>query len=167
MIRLFPALAVCLLLASIVTGQESTSTSEKVLEGKIKKVVDGDSIVVVDKDNKEHQVQLEGIDAPEAKQEYGSDATKALQKMISGKEVVVKWKSKDSFERILGHVYVGEQFVNLEMLRIGAAWHFKRYNKDPEFAKAEEKAKEVKLGLWTNAFPSPPWDYRKENKTKD
>ena len=167
MIRRFAQfLAVSCFLTFIAFGQEEKDTSEKVLEGKVKKIVDGDSIIVLDKDDKEQEVQLEGIDAPEPKQDFGGEATKLLDKKISGKEVVGKWKTKDSFERILGHVYIGEQFVNLEMVRIGAAWHFKRYNKDPEFAKAEDKAREVKLGLWKESSPTPPWDFRKNNKTK-
>jgi endonuclease YncB( thermonuclease family) len=167
MMRHVLIVVLCLFATSQVRGQDGKESSEKIVEGKVKKIVDGDSIIIVDKDKKELEVQLEGIDAPEAKQDYGSDATKALVKLISGKEVIVKWKAKDSFERILGKVYVGEQFVNLEMIRIGAAWHFKRYNKDEEFAKAEEKAREVKLGLWAESSPAPPWDFRKNNKTKD
>ena len=166
--RVFVAnlILVCGLFSSIL-ADDSKDQSEKEMTGKVKKVIDGDSLIVIDSDNKEQELQLEGIDAPEAKQAYGKDATKALDKLVAGKEVKVKWKSRDNFDRILGHVYVGDQFVNLEMIKIGAAWHFKRYNKDEEFAKAEEKAREVKLGLWNENEPVAPWDFRKNNKSKE
>jgi endonuclease YncB( thermonuclease family) len=34
-------------------------------------------------------------------------------------------------------------------------------------AKAEEEAKSEKLGLWKDDAPESPWDYRKNNRSKD
>ncbi len=154
-------------LSAVCVAQSSKKgEEEKVFSGKVKKVIDGDTILVLDGDI-EQEVQLEGIDAPETKQPYGKESTKALEKMINGKEVTVKWKSMDNYDRILGHIYYDEKFINLEMLRMGAAWHYKQYNKSEEFAEAEEKAKEVKLGLWEESSPTPPWEFRRNNRTKD
>lgn len=141
--------------------------TEQTMEGKTKKVIDGDSLVVIDDEGKESEIQLDGIDAPEFKQAFGKDATKVLEKLVANKKVTVKWTAKDNYDRILGKVYVEETFVNLEMLKKGAAWHFKRYNKDEILAKAEEEAKSEKVGLWKDDAPESPWDYRKNNRSKD
>ena len=77
------------------------------------------------------------------------------------------WKSRDNFERPLAQVYVGDKHINLEMIKLGLAWHFKKYNQDEVLAKAETEAKEAKLGLWTKESPMAPWDYRRENKALD
>jgi endonuclease YncB( thermonuclease family) len=35
------------------------------------------------------------------------------------------------------------------------------------YAQAEEKARASKRGLWKDADPAPPWDWRKQQKKKD
>jgi micrococcal nuclease len=146
-------------------GQETETT----LQVTVKRVIDGDSILVQDpKDNnKEYEVQLEGLDAPELKQEFGKESSEALAKLIEKRELRISWKSKDNFERLLAQVYVGDTHINSEMLKSGMAWHFKRYNKSEALAKLETEAKEAKKGLWKNSSPTAPWDYRKENKAPD
>ncbi|XZE18584.1 thermonuclease family protein [Pirellulaceae bacterium SH449] len=161
-------------ISSFAWGQSTSSSKaksspkeEQTLIGKVKRVIDGDTIIVVDDSGKENEVQLDGIDAPEIKQDFGKDSTKLLEKLVESKKVSVKWTSKDNYDRILGKIYVEETFVNLEMLKKGAAWHYKQYNKDEELAKAEEDAKDKKLGLWKDKSPEAPWEYRKKNRSRD
>ena len=47
----------------------------------------------------------------------------------------------DRYKRILGNVYLGEEWVNLELVKAGLAWHYKFYSKDKTMAAAETKAK--------------------------
>jgi endonuclease YncB( thermonuclease family) len=85
----FP-IAFCTLLVAwngaLLVAQDSKKepAEEKELEVDLKKVIDGDSILVTDpKDNnKEYEVQVEGIDAPEAKQEFGKESTEGLTKLL-------------------------------------------------------------------------------------
>lgn len=137
------------------------------MEARIKRVVDGDSIRVLDGLDREVEVQLEGIDAPELKQDFGKESSEALEKMLKGKNVKVTWTKKDNYGRILGQVYLGDVHVNAEMIKNGMAWHFKRYNKSEELAKLENDARAAKRGLWAKNNPTAPWDYRSENKTPD
>ena len=140
---------------------------EEELTGRVTKVIDGDSIKVKDKDGKEFEVQMEGTDAPESKQEYGKESTEALRKLVFDVDVRVTWKKKDNFERLLAQVYVGDKHINSEMIRTGNAWHFKRYNQSKALADLELEAKKEKRGLWGTENPTAPWDYRKENRTPD
>ena len=145
----------------------SAVTADDSVEGKVTRIIDGDSILVTDDKSVEYEVQLEGIDAPELKQDFGKESTDGLTKLLKGKTVRLTWKSKDNFERLLAQVYDGEKHINMEMIKSGMAWHFKRYNKDETLAKAETEAKEAKKGLWAMESPVAPWDYRKENKAPD
>lgn len=145
----------------------NAASAEESVEGKVTRVIDGDSILVTDAKSVEYEVQLEGIDAPELKQDFGKESTEGLTKLLKGKTVRLTWKSKDNFERLLAQVYDGEKHINMEMIKSGMAWHFKRYNKDESLAKAETEAKESKKGLWALESPVAPWDYRKENKAPD
>ncbi len=140
---------------------------DETVECKVTRVIDGDSLLVTDSKEGEYEVQLEGIDAPEAKQEFGKESAEALEKMVAGKSIKLTWKSKDNFGRPLAQVNDGEKHVNTEMLRAGMAWHFKKYNKDESLAKVENEAKAAKKGLWAKESPVAPWDYRKETKSPD
>ena len=150
----------CLSGSSIALGDET-------VDGKVTRIIDGDSILVTDSKSVEYEVQLEGIDAPEIKQDFGKESTEGLSKLLKDKTVRITWKSKDNFERLLAQVYDGDKHINIELIKTGMAWHFKRYNKDEELAKAETAAKEAKKGLWAKESPVAPWDYRKENKAPD
>jgi micrococcal nuclease len=94
------------------------------ITAKVTKVVDGDSIKVRSADGKEYEIQLEGTDAPEIKQEHGKESSDALKKMLFDSDVRVTWKKKDNFDRPLAQVYKGQMHVNEEMIRTGNAWHF-------------------------------------------
>ena len=52
------------------------------------------------------------------------------------------------------------------MIKAGFAWHYKDYNSDSAYAEAEIQARENRLGLWQDASPVRPQDYRKERRSK-
>ena len=145
----------------------SSLFEDETAEGKVTRILDGDSIFVTDSKSVEFEVQLEGIDAPELKQEFGKESAEGLSKLLKDKTVRLTWKSRDNFERPLAQVYVGDKHINLEMIKTGMAWHFKKYNQDEVLSKAEVEAKEAKKGLWAKEAPTAPWDYRRDNKAPD
>jgi endonuclease YncB( thermonuclease family) len=147
--------------------QEKTPTQEEMF-GKVEKIIDGDSIKIREEGGEQvHEIQIEGTDAPEAKQAYGKESTEALRKILLDQKVRITWTKKDNFGRRLAQVYLGDDHINQRMIRDGHAWHFKRYNQSQELAKLEEEARKAKRGLWATDNPQAPWDYRKENRTPD
>jgi endonuclease YncB( thermonuclease family) len=58
-------------------------------------------------------------------------------------------------------VVVGGVNLNEKLLEAGLAWHYKTYDKNPDWAKLEEQARRAKKGLWVQPNAVPPWDYRK------
>ncbi len=64
--RLAPRIiALCFLVSLSIAAAADTLT------GKVVKVVDGDTLYVLDANYKEHKIRLAGIEAPERKQAYG------------------------------------------------------------------------------------------------
>jgi endonuclease YncB( thermonuclease family) len=61
----------------------------------------------------------------------------------------------------VGRIYLGERFINMEMVRDGFAWRYVQYDKPGEFTGAEAEAREHRRGLWADKDPTPPWEWRK------
>jgi len=128
------------------------------IRGKVTSVTDGDTLKVLD--GKEViVVRLEGIDAPESKQPFGTQAKKALSDLAFGKEVAVRWGERDRYGRILGHVYAGDLWVNKAMVERGMAWFYHK-SKTKEFIPIEAAARLRGIGLWKDKDPVAPWDWR-------
>jgi endonuclease YncB( thermonuclease family) len=139
--------------------------ADKSITGKVVKVTDGDTVTLLTPDNKQEKIRLDGIDAPEKKQDYGEKSRQYLASLIAGKTVRVKYRSKDRYGRILGTVYVGNRNVNEEMVRKGLAWQY-RYNNSKNLARLQAEAKARKLNIWSAKSPVDPYDYRKNRRKK-
>lgn len=132
-------------------------------EGRVVSVHDGDTVrVLVGKE--QIKVRLFGIDAPESHQSFGKVSEKELKGLIWKKDVKVEFKEKDQYGRTVGVIHLGDQNINLEMVKRGMAWVYRSFNKDPNYIEAEEIAKKSKLGLWKDNDPTPPWKFRKSEK---
>lgn len=140
------------------------------LIGKVIKVSDGDTITVLDSNNQKHKIRLKGIDAPESQQVFGGISTQSLSELVYDKEVQVSWDKKDKYSRILGKVIVEGIDANYEQLIKGLAWYYKQYERDlndadkQKYSRAEDLARNNKLGLWANSKSIPPWEFRHKGK---
>ena len=154
------------LLIPIILLTATTALLADELRGKVVSIADGDTITVLDADKKQHKVRLNGIDAPEKKQAFGAKSKARLGELVAGKDVVVDWTEKDTYGRTLGKVVQGGVDINLQMVKEGLAWHYRKYSKSVELARAEAEAKAGKKGLWADPNPVPPWDFRSLVKKK-
>ena len=155
-----------------VAAASSANNVQLVIEGKVVKVHDGDTVTVLDQNNKKHSIRLQGIDAPELKQEFGSDSQKNLSSMVMGKQVTIVWNKVDKYRRTVGTIMLNGRDINIEQVRAGVAWHFKKYEDEQSpadrqtYAAAELEARTGKLGLWKGPTPMAPGDWRQEVKAK-
>lgn len=134
------------------------------LTGRVIRIADGDTLTILADGNRQVKIRLEGIDAPERGQDYGTKSMAALAEMVSGKVVHVYATGTDKYGRTLGLVEVDGTNVNLKLVEDGWAWHYKKYNGQEKFATAEKAARTAKRGLWAHASPMAPWDYRALDK---
>ena len=136
-------------------------------EGKVVGISDGDTIKVMDQD-RQVKVRLYGIDTPEKGQAYGMKAKEFTESQVAGEIVRVDPKDTDRYGRTVGLVYTLDgKCLNEEIVTAGFAWVYKQYcNQDfcPEWGGLEAKAKAGGKGLWADANPMAPWDYRKGGK---
>ena len=140
------------------------------LTGRVVSVHDGDTVHILDAGKVRHKIRLAGIDAPELHQAYGRVSQRYLSAAIRGKNVVVRWAKYDRYGRVVGVILLDGQDTNLDLVRAGLAWHYKRYESEQSpaervtYANAEAEAQAARLGLWQDAKPIPPWEYRKAKK---
>lgn len=133
-------------------------------------VTDGDTVRVIDVNQRQHKVRLQGIDAPEKSQPYGRRAKASLIELVAQKDVWVDTHKHDRYGREVGRILLEGRDIDLEQLRRGLAWHYKAYAREqtPEqrqaYANAEAQAREAHLGLWADPAPVPPWEFRHRGK---
>ena len=87
-------------------------------------ITDGDTIRVILADGSNEPVRLIGIDAPESNEFGYGDSKDFLAGLLEEGEVVMlvsDVSDRDRFGRLLRYLYVGETFVNEEMVESGQA----------------------------------------------
>lgn len=126
------------------------------------KVVDGDSIHVLDSNRKRVKVRLYGIDAPERKQPFGEESKAMLVSLVGDKAVTTDCPKKDRYGRSVCVVWVGDMDVNRAMVEQGGAWVYSQYYKGLDYYEAENTARQKRAGLWQADNPVPPWEWRRK-----
>lgn len=115
----------------------------------VTRVIDGDTIEV----EGGRKVRYIGIDSPEEGRPYSKEAFAKNRELVEGKVVTLEKdvSEKDVFGRLLRYVYVGDTFVNAQLVEEGMA-EAKAYPPDvaheDEFQELEEEAKESGKGMW-------------------
>jgi micrococcal nuclease len=157
-----------LLVAIAVLG--ATALCAETITGKVIGVTDGDTIDVLDATKRPRRIRLGGIDAPEKAQPFGNRSKEHLSDLVFGKQVEVQSHKLDDFGRNVGKVLVNGKDANLEQVRAGLAWHYKKYLKEQSpsdrvlYAEAEVAARSRKLGLWQDPKPMLPSEWRHGGK---
>lgn len=145
-------------LLSIVVLFFSTLVYSQTYEGTIIKVVDGDTFVFQTTEGS-LKVRMQGIDAPEKKQDFGSESKVFIEKYLN-KPAKVESIGLDKYGRTLGTLLVNGIDINLESLKNGCSWHFKKYSTDINYSNAELSAKKALKGLWKHPNAIAPWTFR-------
>jgi len=112
-------------------------------------------------------VRLAGIDAPERGQPFGKASKQALSDLVFRRDVVLDGDKIDRYGRLVAKIEVDGRDINLEMIRLGMAWWYRKYADEQTvedrnlYAVAEEEAQKARRGLWADPDPAPPWDWRR------
>ncbi|GEM_PF-924528 len=137
------------------------------ISGRVVGVTDGDTLTVLSPANQQYLVRLEGIDAPESSQAFGQRSKQNLSRLVFGKQVNLDCENKESYGRLICKVMLPDgEDVCLDQVRDGMAWHYKQYQSEEApadraaYAAAEDAARHAHLGLWSDAHPVMPQDYR-------
>lgn len=148
------------------------SANADVLLGRVVGIADGDTITVLDNTNTQHKIRLGGIDAPEKRQAFGNVSKKSLSDMVFNQQVNIEWHKEDRYGRKVGKVLINEKDINLEQIKRGMAWYYKKYKGELvqedriAYVQAQQEAEANQIGLWEDSSPTPPWDFRKQKNTE-
>jgi micrococcal nuclease len=154
--------------------RELTAGAE--ITGDVVGVPGGDVLELLTAEQKKLRVRLNGIDAPESEQPFGAKSQELLNQLVGRKTVRVVTRGEDRSGQIIGDVYFkeaqatgsDEEFhLNNHLVENGLAWHFVRFAPDNKtLASSEQRARESKAGLWAEADPVAPWDWRRQQAEK-
>ena len=151
----------------------SFSVYAETLTGRIVGISDGDTVTLLDANQRQYKIRLTGIDAPEKKMPFGQRSKEHLSDLIFNKDVQVETEKLDRYGRTLGKVLLNRNDINLAMINAVLAWHYKKYQHEQSgsdrllYAHAEEQARQQRIGLWRDPKPIPPWEWRKSGRIHD
>jgi micrococcal nuclease len=142
------------------------SAHAETLTGYVVGISDGDTVTVLDASRQQHKIRLAGIDAPEKALAFGDRSKQHLATLVFNKNVSVEWNKQDRYGRTVGKIMVNGLDANLEQVKAGMGWWYREYAKEQSpadrrlYEQAEQHAKAQRAGLWRDANPMPPWDFR-------
>ena len=139
---------------------------EGVFFGPLVSIKDGDTFqvrvqgVVMD-------FRLAGIDAPERDQPYGAEAKQALATLIGKRQCVVVPIDTDRYGRTVAFLWIGDTYVNREMVMRGAAWFYSEFASDAQLFDVEQRARAERRGLWALPLKQrvEPWIWRRDQRS--
>ncbi len=143
-----------------------SAASAEVADAPVIHVGDGDSLTVC-LAGREARVRLVGIDATEYRQRYGRQARRSLAALCENEVARLEWTQVDRYGRLLARVTCRGVEANAEQVRRGMAWASHLDAPDPSMDAAQSAAREARAGLWRDAEPQPPWQWRREDRARE
>ncbi len=141
------------------------------LSGRIVDVSDGDTLTLLAGRDR-HRVRLASIDAPETGhgrqrpgQPFAQAARKALAGLVAGRTLTLHCFEQDRYGRDVCDVPLPDgRTANRVMVETGLAWANRqgggKYLRDEAIAGLERRARDRRLGLWSQPGAVAPWDWR-------
>ena len=112
----------------------TTTLSNNLKTARVVGVADGDSITVLAPGNKKGKIRLHGIDCPERRQAFSKRAKQFTSSLCYGKTIQYREVVTDRYGRTAATVYLDDgRELNLEIIKVGFAWHYKRYSKRQDY----------------------------------
>jgi len=131
--------------------------------GVVVHVTDGDTVYVRAGPGPAVAVRLLGLDAPEICQTGGLASRDVLREWVLHQSVTVEGRGQDSYGRELAWLYVQGQDVGRAMVAQGHAWADRQGQQEGPYAQEQRQARLEKLGLFAQAQPETPRDFRRRH----
>ena len=156
--RLFPLGLIFFSIAFSVPGTKSYPIPPEGPDKKAKviDVIDGDTVIIANGE----KVRYLGIDTPERGEPFYQESSQANRRLVEGKTIRLEsgYRERDSYNRILAYVWVGDTLVNAELVQRGYARVRgpldDKYRKI--FLKYQREALRDRKGLWKKGAGSSP-----------
>lgn len=155
-----------MLLPSLVTAYS--------MSGRVVRVDNGNTVTIVDSNNIQHTVSLQGVQAPGLNNFEGVRSRNNLQGMVGGRHVVIDYDLNSGYRTPTGRIYLGYDDINLKQIQEGMARYQpsglstdKKIERDYEAA--QEHAKIQARGIWytPRKGPGPPTYEQRETTSHE
>jgi micrococcal nuclease len=146
---------------SDVTGKNPEEDNRRLLDAKVTRVVDGDTMKLTI-DGKKETVRLLLVDTPESvnpnipePQPFAIEASNFAKKMLTNKDVQIELdvSERDKYGRLLCYLYIDGKMFNEILLEQGyarVAYVFAPNTKYvDQFRAIQDKAREKEIGIWS------------------
>ena len=141
------------------------SASASVLQGRVVEVHDGRTMTV-ENTGRLIKVALKAAEAPEPDQPYGNVARRHLASLVLNRQATIEYTGLGPEAILIGRVVCEGRDVGLQMIRDGVAWFDHSYEANLGqsernlYAESERAARDERRGIWQDAAPVPPWEWR-------
>ena len=147
--------------AAAALADEKSASAPSSYQARAVHIRDGDSLIVSDGE-RQRDLRLAEVDAPERGQPWGKRATQALTALVDRKPLRVEFVELDRYGREVSRVFVDDVCIACELVRGGHAWAYRKYLRDKRLLALEAEARSARRGLWAQPAHTfvPPWDWR-------
>ena len=130
----------------------TTAADGQTFDGRVVRVVDGDTFDLLTAEKIRWRGRLAEIDAPEISQPYGKESRAALAGIVLRQPVSFRLTALDKRGRMIGRTTVGNGHsavdVSAVLVQHSAAWAYLDYLTDQRFLMWERAARQRMLGFW-------------------
>jgi endonuclease YncB( thermonuclease family) len=150
------------ILSIIVTLLAMVSVEARTLQGKVTRIIDGNTLEFLSDEGDRYTILLSGIDCPELTQAFGDEAKICLEKLTLNKKASINISGKDRSGNTVAEVLIdGKKDPRIQLLKEGLAWTTET-NADSSLESQRAASQSKKKGLWKEENPTPPWTHRRQ-----
>jgi len=138
----------------------ATAAEARTIQGKVTRVIDGNTLEFLSSEGEQYTILLYGIDCPELTQAFGDEARICLEKLSLNKSATVTITGKDRSGNSVAEVKInGKSDPRIQLLKEGLAWTSEK-GADTNLESYRAVSQSKKKGLWKDENPTPPWTHR-------
>ena len=106
-------------------------------------------------------MRLADVDCPEEGQAFSTEAKQFSAMLVHSGPVTVHVKELDRKGQAVAEIILMDNGLSLnrELVKAGLAWWQWKNTDDASYGDLEETARQMKIGLWKTAEPTPPWEF--------
>ena len=127
-------------------------------------VIDGDTVDVLTQEGAQRRrLRLEGIDAPEICQDGGPAARLALARSVLMRQVDYEVRREDDYGRGVARLWLDGEDMAARLVRDGHAWSSRYRRGQGPYIQQEMEARAAGRGVFAQAAPEEPRDFRRRH----
>lgn len=139
--------------------------------GHVLSAADGDTLTVATAEHGRVVARLAGVDTPERGQAYWRSARRALSDATAAGVMLTCYKT-DRYGREVCRARTPTGVdIAAQLLAAGLAWHYRQFQAEQtdaertQYADLEQRARERRIGLWSQPDPMDPAECRRSHRT--